>query len=164
MTRFPSVHHPGRASAAVVLARAQTRPVALALVAVMVLVTAAALKGQPILGTAVWAGAAAYAGAALWAWFDLRRRPAELALEGGRGTLRSVWDVAFRRSGDQPLAPVVAPRKVDGALLVGFGPTAVALRPDDWPDFDALRGALDHAAEEAYEGLVAEGLPALTGP
>ena len=46
---FRSVHHPGSASRALVAARAQSGPVAFALLCVMVVALAAALQGYPVL-------------------------------------------------------------------------------------------------------------------
>ncbi len=154
MTRFRSVHHPGDAPLALVVARAQARPVAAALVAVMVAATARVLSGADVLGLVAWALPLAYAGAAAWALFELRRLPAEILLRGPLGAVRSVWAVARERETgveEDALVPVIAPRKTDGALLVGFGDAAVALRPFEWPEFDRLRDALDSAAE-AFAG------------
>jgi hypothetical protein len=83
-----------------------------------------------------------------WTIYDLMRTPAEVVLSGGRGAVRSVWDVARGREREPVrLDPVFQPRKADGALLVGFGHSVVAFRPDDWPAFDDLRDALEAAAD-----------------
>jgi hypothetical protein len=149
MTRFRSVRHPGDTPFPLVVARAQSRPVGLAFAAVMVVTTAAVLQGVPVLRTFLLFAALAYAGAAAWALYDLHRTPAEVVLGRGVGAVRSVWEVARTRGWDGPdtLAPVFHPRKADGALLVGFGDEVVAFRPQDWPQFDELRAALEAAAD-----------------
>ena len=94
---YSSIHHPGDMSLALVVARAQAQPVALALIAVMVATLPAVLRGQPVLGTVVWVAPLAYGIAAAWSLYELRRKPAELIVRGGFGTVRSVWDVARSR-------------------------------------------------------------------
>ena len=121
----------------------------------MVVTTAAVLQGVPVLATFLLLTPLAYAAAVAWSFYELNRTPAEVVLSGSLGSVRSVWDVA-RSRGRTPdsLAPVFHPRKADGALLVGFGDSVVAFRPDDWPDFDSMRVALEEAADRLdTEGL-----------
>jgi hypothetical protein len=151
VTRFRSTRHPGDAPLPLVAARAQVRPVGLAFAAVMVVTTATVLQGLPVLRAFLVLTPLAYALAVAWTLYDLRRTPAEVVLGSGIGAVRSVWDVARTRGWDapEPLAPVFHPRKADGALLVGFGDEVVTFRPDEWPQFDALRAALEDAADTA---------------
>jgi hypothetical protein len=131
-----------------VVARAQVVAVGLALGAAMVVTTAAVLQGAPVLGPFMVLTPLVYAAAVGWTIYDLMRTPAEVLLAGGRGAVRSVWDVARGRQREQVvLDPVFQPRKADGALLVGFGHSVVAFRPDDWANFDDLRDALESAAD-----------------
>jgi hypothetical protein len=122
--------------------------VGLALGAAMVVTTAAVLQGAPVLGPFMLLTPLVYAAAVGWTVYDLMRTPAEVVLAGGRGAVRSVWDVARGRDRDVVrLDPVFQPRKADGALLVGFGHSVVAFRADDWAEFDDLRDALEAAAD-----------------
>ena len=149
MTRFLSRHHPGTMPAPLLLARAQAGAVGVAFAVVMVVATAAALQGLPLLRAFLASAALAYAGAVAYTYHDLTRTPAEVLLGDGLGAVRSVWEVATTRGWrtEPAYVPVFHPRKGDGALLVGFGDAVVAFRPADWPDFDALRDALTAAAD-----------------
>lgn len=131
------------------LARAQAGAVGIAFAGVMVVTTAAALQGVPILRAFLASAVVAYAAAVAYTYYDLTRTPAEVLLGDGLGAVRSVWEVAITRGWRTAPAfvPVYHPRKGDGALLVGIGDTVVAFRPVDWPDFDALRDALTAAAD-----------------
>jgi hypothetical protein len=156
MKTFHSIHHPGDMSLALVMARAQAQPVALALIAVMVATLPAVLRGEPVLGTVVWVAPLAYGIAAAWSLYELRRRPAELIVRGGFGTVRSVWDVArSRESFDAErirLHPLFEPGKKDGLMHLGIGDTVFTLRPTEWPRYTDLLAALRQAAAE-LQGL-----------
>ena len=143
-----SFHHPGDASRATLALRAQARPVALALLAVMTVGLAAALQGEAILWPFVSGTAVAYAGAAAYGQSTLHRTVAEVETRGPFAAVRSVWDVAGARERDR-LAPVVSARLSHGELTVGLGDTIVAFSHEDWPDFDALVQAFRDAAREA---------------
>ncbi len=160
MTRVLSRHHPGTTPPSAVLLRAQSGPVGIAFAVLMVITVVAMLQGTPVLRAFLIALPLVYLGAAAWALYDLRRRPAEVLLSDGFGIVRSVWDVATEKAGRTalPFVPVLHPRKGDGALLVGFGDTVFAFRPDDWPDFDDLRDALTASAD------VTEGRYVFAGP
>ncbi len=141
-----SVHHPGDTSRAVLSLRAQSRPVALALLAVMTVGMAAALQGETILWPFVTGTAAAYAGAAAYGQSTLHRTVAEVETRGPFAVTRSVWEAAGGR--DQPLVPVVSARLAYGELTVGLGDTVQSFSREDWPDFDALVAAFREAAWE----------------
>jgi hypothetical protein len=144
---FHSHHHPGGTSRATLAVRAQARPVALALIAVMTLGLAAALQGEAFLWPFVAATALAYLAAAAVGQSSLHRTIAEIELRGPFASVRSVWDAAGWRT--DGLAPIVSARLVQGELSVGIGDTVMTLRREDWPDFDALTEALRAAAREA---------------
>ena len=147
---FPSSHHPGDTSFTLVVARAQAQPVALALIAVLVVSFVVLMQGSPVLGTLAWAAPLAYAVAAGWSLYELRRRPAEIVLRGGFAAVRSVWDVARRpdpaSDSELRLYRVFPPNRVDGELSVGIGHQVYTLRPEDWPKFGRLKDALHAAA------------------
>jgi hypothetical protein len=146
--RFISRRHPGTTPFGLVVARAQVVAVGLTLGAAMVVTTAAVLQGVPVLRPFLILTPLAYAAAVGWTVYDLMRTPAEVLLSGSRGAVRSVWDVARTRERQTVrLDPIYQPRKGDGALLVGFGHSVVAFRPDEWPEFDDLRDALEAAAD-----------------
>ncbi|HLA62939.1 MAG TPA: hypothetical protein VK610_00810 [Rhodothermales bacterium] len=149
MTHFVSRHHPGRTPAAALLVRAQGAPVGLAFAAVMIVTTAAALQGLPVLRAVLLFVPLVYVGAVAWSLYDLNRTPAEVLIGEGMGAVRSVWDVASAPHGPAQYVPIFHPRKGDGALLVGFGDAVVAFRPDDWAEFDDLRDALTASADAA---------------
>lgn len=151
---FRSLHHPGDTSRAVLSLRAQSRPVALALLAVMTVGLAAALQGESILWPFVGGTAAAYAGAAVYGQSTLHRTVAEVEVRGPFATVRSVWEASGDR-GRQPLAPVVSARLAYGELSVGLGDTIQTFNRDDWPDFDALVAAFRGAAREGEQLLAA---------
>lgn len=154
---FQSVHHPGEAPRALVLARAQAEPVALALLGVCVVAFVGMLTGAAVVGTLVWAVPLAYLLAASWAVYDLHRRPAEVVLRNGFGAVRSVWDVAWDRNEPASvvrLQPVFRPFRKDGQLHVGVGDAIYTLRPEEWPTYSALLDAL-RATSEELEGHVA---------
>ncbi len=121
----------------------------------MVVTTAAVLQGVPVIRAFMLLAPLAYIAAVAWSFYDLTRTPAEVVLRGSLGVVRSVWDVARgRRHSTDTLSPVFHPRKGDGSLLVGFGDSVVAFRPDDWPEFDDMRAALEAAADRLdVEGL-----------
>ena len=149
---FESGHHPGGAGRtpagrAYLALEAQARPVAVALLVVMTVGLAAALLGEAILWPFVTGAAVAYALAAVYGQGTLHRTPAEVEVRGPFAAVRSVWEAAGRRGvRGGGLAPVHSARLVRGELLVGLGDTVVTLRPEDWPDFDALVEALRSAA------------------
>jgi hypothetical protein len=150
-TIFRSIHHPGHAQLPFVVARAQAQPVALALTAVMIATLGAVLRGEAVLGTVAWAAPLAYFVAAAWSLYELQRRPAEIVIRHGLGTVRSVWDVA-RTRGFVPdtlrLHPLFEPGKKDGQLFVGIGDEVVTLRAAEWPQYRALLDALRAGAAE----------------
>lgn len=148
---FRSVHHPGAVSRPWLALQAQARPVALALLFVMTVGLAAALRGQDILWPFVGGTAAAYAVAAATAQNRLVTTPAEVEVRGPFATVRSMWDVAGTDTGG-PLqgraAPVFSARLQNGELTVGLGDTVVSFLPADWPEFDELVDAMRGAARE----------------
>lgn len=147
---FHSVHHPGEVPFALVLARAQAQPVALALLGVFVVTAVAVLRGEAVLGTLLWAAPLTCAAAVAWAVYDLHRRPAAIVLRGGFGAVMSVWDVARAREAPElvRLEPVFRPFRKDGQLHVGIGDAIHTLRPEDWPRHGELVEALRAASEE----------------
>ena len=128
---------------------AQARPVALALLGVMILGLAAVLQGYAILWPFLAGASVAYLAAALYGQNALHQTPAEVVVDGPCASVRSVWDAA-----EPPLAtelePVVSTRLEHGELHVGMGDTIRTFRRDEWPEFDevvsALRGASHLAA------------------
>ena len=148
---YASIHHPGSASRALVAARAQSGPVALVFLAIMVVALSAVLQGLRVLQPLLVAVPLAYVGAAVAGLYAVQKRPAEVVVSGARAAVRSVWDA----SGTAPavLLPVhsVLPRRE--GLVVGVGDEVVTLRPGDWPEFGALHHALaDAAAQSELEG------------
>jgi len=151
--QFSSIHYPDDTQFALVVARAQAQPVAVALIALLTVSFVALLQGSPVLGTLTWAAPFAYAIAAGWSLYELRRKPAEIVIRGGFAAVRSVWEVARRPDPatdiDLHLYRVFPPSRVDGQLSVGIGHEVFTLRPEDWPKFATLKDAL-HAASMAF--------------
>ena len=150
---FHSVHHPGELPFGLVLARAQAQPVALALLGVFVVATVAVLRGEPVLGTLLWAVPLAYIAGASWSVYELHRKPAALVLRGGFGAVRSVWDVARTREREGsnealPLHPVFRPFRKEGRMHAGIGDTIHTLRREEWPRYGELLDALRAASAE----------------
>ncbi|MEL6614561.1 MAG: hypothetical protein AAFQ43_02420 [Bacteroidota bacterium] len=141
---FASIHHPGDASRALVAARAQSLPVALVFLVLMVVSLAAVLQGVEVLRPLLIAVPVGYLVAASIGLYGAQKRYAEVVTDGGRAAIRSVWEA----SGGGPAVLVrvhsVLPRRE--GLLVGLGDEVVTLRPEDWPAFDRVHRALADAA------------------
>ena len=144
---FRSIHHPGTASRAVVVARAQSLPVAVAFLAVMIGSLSAVLQGVDVLRPLLWIVPSAYAAAAAMGMYAVQRRPAEVVVDGGRGAVRSVWEASG--AGPAVLARVHSALPRREGLVVGIGDEVVTLRPEDWPDFAGAHHALAGAARIA---------------
>lgn len=129
--------------------RAQARPVALALLVVMVVTLAAALEGHPVLWPFAASAAIAYAGAAAYGQSRLHATPAEVTVTGPFAAVRSVWDAAGQEH--VPFVPVSSAKLALGELTVGLGDDVRALRVEDWSEFDALVSALRVAAREGEQ-------------
>ena len=144
---YRSIHHPGDASRALVAARAQSGPVAIGFLILMVASLSAVLQGVSVLRPLLIIVPVVYAVAASAGLYAVQKRPAEAIIEGGRAALPSVWEA----SGDGPvvLMPVhsVLPRRE--GLVVGIGDDVTTLRPEDWPDFEHVHRALADAARIA---------------
>lgn len=148
--RFASRFHPGDAPVALVYARALTEPLAWSLTGVMVAATASVLSEQDPLGWLLVVVPLICALATGYAAYALRRRPAELILEDGRGAVRSVW--AVTTGWERPrLHPVFSRKRTREGLSVAIGRTLYTFAPEDWMDYDALEEAVYAAAARAAE-------------
>jgi len=125
--------------------QAQARPVALALLAVMIVGLAAALQGFAILWPFLGGASIAYLIAAAYGQNSLHQTPAEVEVRGPFAVIRSVWDAAPPKV-DTPLVPVLSTRLEHGEFHIGVGDTIRTLSRTDWPDFDALVAAFREAA------------------
>ena len=157
-TVLRSRHFPHGASRSLVYARAISRPLSVAFLGVMVVALAAVLQGTDVLGTLVWAAPLTYALVSAWAVYQLRRLPAALVLDGSRGAVPSVWDVAG--GGPVRLRSVYSPRWEGAQLNLPIGRTVHALRRADWPDF----GAVERAAAAAASASQAQRIGIPLGP
>ncbi len=144
---FQSIHHPGSASRALVAARAQSTPVAVAFLIVMVAALSAVLQGIDVLRPLLIIVPLVYLLAASGGLYAIQKRPAEVIVHGGRAAIPSVWDA----SGDGPAVlervHSVLPRRE--GLVVGIGDMVTTLRPEDWPEFADIHRALADAARVA---------------
>ena len=145
MTVFRSRHHPGDTPAPLVYARALTGPLAWSMTGVMIAAAVAMLTAQDPLPWVVWVVPLVYALSTAWTIYDLRRTPAELVIDGARGGIRSVWDVALRTT-TLPLYSVFTPRRTMEGVDVPIGRTLFSFPPEDWPSFDRLEAAVFAAA------------------
>lgn len=145
---YLSTAHPGTTSRGLLMLQAQARPVALALLAVMVVGLAAALQGFPILWPFLGAASIAYVFAAAYGQNWLHQTPAEVEVRGPFAVIRSVWDAAPPQI-DPPLQPVLSTRLEHGEFHIGVGDTIQTLRRSDWPEFDAVVAAFRDAARAA---------------
>ena len=146
---YTSTAHPGSTSRALLVLQAQARPVALALLAVMVVGLAAALQGYAILWPFLGGAAVAYLAAAAYGQNLLHQTAAEVEVRGPFATVRSVWDAAAPRV-EGALEPVISTRLEHGEFHVGVGDSVRTLRRSDWPDFDAVVSAFREAAHAAH--------------
>ena len=142
---YLSTAHPGSTSRGLLMLQAQARPVALALLAVMIVGLAAALQGFAILWPFLGAASVAYLIAAAYGQNALHQTPAEVEVRGPFAAIRSVWDVAPPRS-DAPLEPVLSTRLEHGEFHIGVGDTVRTLQRAEWPEFDELVAAFRAAA------------------
>lgn len=144
---FRSIHHPGTVSRPWLALQAQARPVALALLAVMTVGLAAALRGNGILWPFVIGSAVAYVVAASIGQSRLLVTPAQVDVSGPFAAVHSIWDAASEPPLGR-LAPVWSAKLQHGELTVGLGDTVLSFNRPDWPDFDGLVEALRGAARE----------------
>ena len=145
---FISTAHPGTTSRGLLMLQAQARPVALALLAVMIVGLAAALQGFAILWPFLGGATIAYGMAAAYSQNTLHQTPAEIEVRGPFAGIRSVWDAALPPI-DTPLVPVLSTRLEHGEFHIGVGDTIRTLRRPDWPEFDALVASFREAAHAA---------------
>jgi hypothetical protein len=150
MTVFRSRDYPGDAPLALVYARALTGPLAWSMTGVMIAAAMAMLQAQDPLPWLVWVVPVVYALSTAWTIYDLRHAPAELVVEGARGAVRSVWDVA-RRVSALRLHPVYSPRRTMEGLDLPIGRTLYSFAPSDWPHFEQLEQAAFAAAAASEE-------------
>lgn len=129
--------------------RAQARPVALALLVVMVVTLAAVLEGHAVLWPFAASATLAYVGAAAYGQNRLHATPAEVTVAGPFARIRSVWDAAG--DDEQPMVPVFSAKLALGELSVGLGDDVQSLLAEDWREFDALVGAVRGAVTEAQK-------------
>ena len=152
---FRSVHHPGAVSRPWLALQAQARPVAVALLVVMTVGLAAALRGNTILWPFVIGASIAYVMGAAYAQGRLFVTPAQVEVRGPFAAVQSMWEAAA----DPPesrLLPVSSARLQHGELSVGLGDAIVTFQPDEWPEFDALVAAFRASAREAFALLEVE--------
>ena len=145
---YTSTAHPGSTSRGMLMLQAQARPVALALLAVMIVGLAAALQGYAILWPFLGGASVAYLIAAAYGQNALHQTPAEIELQGPYAVIRSVWDAAPPRI-NPPLEPVLSTRLEHGEFHIGVGDTIRTLQRPDWPEFDELVAAFRDAARMA---------------
>lgn len=94
-----------------------------------------------------WGLPGAFAVATLWTYFTLGRRLAEVRVQRQTAALRSVLDVLYDRPPDwEPLFDV---RVTPDTAIVAVGWDSVRFARRDWPRFDALQDALQHARHSA---------------
>ena len=140
---FYSTAHPAGTSAGLVWARALVRPLAAALLPVMVVTLVAALEGAGLLPF-LWGGfPGAIAAAMLWTRYRLAQTPAEIHVRGAEAALRTVTDVL--RHGRLTWRPVLDLRKTQTTFVIALGRTHYELDDADWPDVRALLDALQRA-------------------
>lgn len=144
---FHSIHHPGDASRALVAARAQSLPVAITFLVLMVVSLAAVLQGVAVLRPLLVAVPLGYLIAASIGLYGVQKRSAEVITDGARATIRSVWEASGERPAILVRVHSVLPRRE--GLVVGLGDEVVTLRPEDWPDYTRLHRALADAARVA---------------
>lgn len=146
---FPSHAHPGDSSAAIVYGAALSRPLAFCLLIVMIVATALVLLRTDALPFVTWAAPVAILVAIGYTIFRLRSIPAELVIQGDKGMVRNVWDVATK---NWPQAEaLIPPRKTKTGIDVGIGRDVLSITPDEWPGI-----------EEIYEALLIASPPPLS--
>lgn len=138
--RFESSDHPGNLPKAVVFSRALVLPLAAAMLPVMIATLVAVLEGLPILPHSLWAAGAAGLLSAAWTSFNLRRRVAEIRIEGPWVQVRSVADVALQQT--DPPKRVLDVRNYGSWAHLTVGLTSFELERAEWPAFDELVEAL----------------------
>ncbi len=146
---FQSNHHPGATPAALVYGRALGVPLSACVIPLMLIALAAVLQEQPApaLGLLVYGLPAALLVATAWTHFHLRRTPAAIRVEHpaptdrlGRAVVLSVADCLQDRL--LPARLVVDLRRTRTTTQVSIGLDTYELPDAEWPEHDALLGAL----------------------
>ncbi|MGI9173954.1 MAG: hypothetical protein ACR2GR_01365 [Rhodothermales bacterium] len=140
---FCSTAHPSGMSAALVWAGALIRPLATAMLPVMIVTLVAALEGLSLLPFLLVGFPGAIAAATLWTRYRLTLTLAEIHVRGGEAAVRTVTDVL--RHGRLAWRPVFDLRKTRTTFIVAFGRTQYELDDADWPDVRVLLDALQKA-------------------
>ena len=138
-TVFESAYHPGDASWGLVYTRFLARPLAVCTLPLMIGATTSALLGETVWGYLVWGLPAALALATVWTHFTIARTPAEVAFRPGQAALRSVYEVL--RDRPRTWEPLFSVRATRWDIELSVGRTTHMLKPDRWPDYNALRDA-----------------------
>lgn len=143
--RFKSADHPDGLPRPVVYSRALVLPLAATMLPVMIGTLVAVLEGLPVLPYTFWAAAAAVLFATAWTSFNLRRRVAEIRIEGPWVQVRSIADVAVHRA--EPAHRVLDVRNYGSWAHVTVGLTSFELERAKWPGFEELIDALAASRE-----------------
>jgi hypothetical protein len=140
---FESTYHPGDDPASRVWGRALVKPVGATVLPLMIAVTVSALQLGVVWPYVAWGLPAALGVATVWTRFRLGSLTAELRVQSGQVALRSVHDVL---TGTPPeFEPLYDVRVTSRSLNLSLGWTALNLDARNWPEFEALKGALESA-------------------
>jgi hypothetical protein len=110
---------------------------------VMIGATVEALRGGVLLPYLLWGSPAAVLVALAWTRFRLGTIPAEICVRSDQAALRSVNDCL--RGYPPDWGRVLDLRENSEGLSVAIGWNTYMLRPGAWPNYHALRDALEHA-------------------
>ncbi len=141
MVTLKSERHPGAASPGVVYARGLVRPLATALLPVMIVASLLVLSSIDPLLFLVWSVPLAYLIATGWTLYELGRVMVEVRISGEWTTVLSVWDVAREIEPDS-WNRVLMVKDEGYRLLVSHGRSVLEFLPEEWPEFDLLQDAL----------------------
>ena len=140
---FYSTAHPAGTPASLVWARALVRPLAAALVPVMLVTLAAALEGASLLPFLLGGFPVATVAAMLWTRYHLAQTVAEIHVREREAAVRTVAEVLGH--GRLAWRPVLDLRKTKTTFVVALGRTQHEFDDADWPDVRHLLDALQRA-------------------
>jgi hypothetical protein len=113
----------------------------------MIVATLLVLTGMDPLAFLAWSTPLAYVVATAWTLYDLGRIIAEIRIRDEWAAVLSVWEVARTQTPDA-WRRVWRVREDGFGLLLSHGRSVIEIRPEGWPEYDALDVALREACEE----------------
>jgi hypothetical protein len=120
------------------------RPIAAAMMPVMVIAVAMVLQGRDPLPFVAWAGPAAIALASAWTWFRMRSVIVEVVVTNNGAAALTILE-SLVRSTRPRLQRVFDVRRNDRGIQITVGLATYVLESDEWPRMEDLIRDLESA-------------------